>query len=68
MQYLIDHGAETVVRSLGMERRLQVDPATIALLERLGIPYRTAETEEAVCLDNEAAENGAVGGLFHSTC
>ncbi|RRS00502.1 Mth938-like domain-containing protein [Glycomyces terrestris] len=66
VQYLIDNGAESIVLSLGMERRLEVDPATVALLERLGVPYRTAETREAVELYN--ADPGRVGGLFHSTC
>lgn len=68
VQYLIDHGAETIVLSLGMERRLQIDPATITLLERLRVPYQTAETPEAVELYNKAATNSSVGGLFHSTC
>ncbi|MEU5152952.1 MTH938/NDUFAF3 family protein [Glycomyces sp. NPDC021274] len=68
VQYLIDHGAETIVLSLGMERRLQIDPATIALLERLSVPYQAAETLEAVELYNQALANGSVGGLFHSTC
>jgi hypothetical protein len=68
VQYLIDHGAETVILSLGMERRLQIDPATIALLERLGVPYQAAETPEAVALYNDATATLRVGGLFHSTC
>lgn len=68
VQYLIDHGAEIVVLSLGMERRLQIDPAAIALLERLGVPYQAAETSQAVELYNNAAETASVGGLFHSTC
>jgi hypothetical protein len=68
VQYLIDHGAETIVLSLGMERRLQIDPATITLLERLSVTYQAAETLEAVELYNQALANGSVGGLFHSTC
>ncbi|MFG3340743.1 Mth938-like domain-containing protein [Glycomyces sp. NPDC048151] len=68
VRYLIDRGAETIVLSLGMERRLQIDPATIALLERLHVGYQAAETPEAVALYNRAADTGSVGGLFHSTC
>ncbi|WP_030159948.1 MTH938/NDUFAF3 family protein [Glycomyces sp. NRRL B-16210] len=68
VQYLIDRGAELIVLSLGMERRLRIDPATIELLERLDIPYRAAETSEAVALYNESIPSVQVGGLFHSTC
>ncbi|WP_211234752.1 MTH938/NDUFAF3 family protein [Glycomyces arizonensis] len=68
VQYLLNRIVETVIRSLGMERRLEVDPATVMLLNRLGIPYRAAETRELVELYNRVATADAVGGLFRSTC
>lgn len=68
VRYLLDRGAQTVILSAGMERRLGVDPATIALLEDRGVPYHVAETREAVERYNLAAATEAVGGLFHSTC
>jgi hypothetical protein len=68
VRFLLDHGAETLILSLGMERRLGVDPVTIAMLDRLGVPYLTAETREAVAMYNTAADTERVGGLFHSTC
>lgn len=65
---LLDQGTETLVLSIGTERRLQVDPSTIALLERLGAPYQTAEASKAVELYNKLAETTPAGRLFHSTC
>ncbi|GAA1682195.1 hypothetical protein GCM10009830_31610 [Glycomyces endophyticus] len=64
--YLIDRGAAMIVLSLGMEERLQVDPATVVLLDPLGVPYRAAQTLEAAAIYNAAEV--PVGGLFHSTC
>ena len=65
---LLDHGATTVVLSLGMEQRLQVDPATLALLAQRSVTVHVAETNEAVKLYNDLVRTTAVGGLFHSTC
>jgi hypothetical protein len=65
---LIEHGATTVVLSRGMEMRLQVDPATLAMLAERGVEVHVAETRAAVERYNERAEHTPVGGLFHSTC
>jgi len=65
---LIERGAVTVVLSQGMESRLQVDPATLALLAERGVAVHVAETREAVSRYNELAGRTAVGGLFHPTC
>jgi hypothetical protein len=66
---LLDRGAVTVVLSQGMDLQLEVDPATLKLLDERSIEVYVAETREAVRRYNELAEGGvAVGGLFHSTC
>jgi hypothetical protein len=68
VQDLLDHGATTIVLSRGMQLRLQVDPGTVELLERLPVTVHVAETTEAVRIYNAAIETAPVGGLFHSTC
>jgi hypothetical protein len=65
---LLEHGANVVVLSLGMDRRLQVAPATLRYLEERSVAVHVLETREAVKVYNELAEHEAVGGLFHSTC
>lgn len=65
---LLENGATAIVLSRGMELRLQVDPATTALLRERGIDVHVAGTEEAVRIYNGLAGTTAVGGLFHSTC
>jgi hypothetical protein len=69
VEELVGRGAAVVVLSQGMEKRLQVDPAAYEYLERHTVRVHTAETNEAVRIYNELAEEGAaIGGLFHSTC
>jgi hypothetical protein len=66
---LIDHDAEVIVLSRGMQLVLQTAPKTIDLLQKHGMKYHVLETREAAKLYNELAGQGvAVGGLFHSTC
>ena len=65
---LLEHGATAIVLSRGMDLQLQVDPATLKLLDERAVAVHVAETREAVRLYNELAEAGPVGGLFHSTC
>lgn len=65
---LLANGATVVVLSQGMDRQLETDPRTIALLEERGVPFHVAETTEAVRLYNDLATTQPVGGLFHSTC
>lgn len=67
VEELLAHGATAVVLSQGMDRRLQVDPATLEYLERRSITVHVAETREAVEIYNKLAGTG-VAGLFHSTC
>ncbi len=65
---LLEHGAAVVVLSLGMDRRLQVDPATLRYLDERSVAVHVLETREAVKVYNELAGREPVGGLFHSTC
>ncbi len=65
---LLTYGAAAVVLSCGMDKRLQVDPATLEYLEQKSIMVHVAETREAVELYNKLAGTVPVAGLFHSTC
>ena len=62
------HGATAVVLSLGMNRRLQVDPRTLDYLAGRSIAAHAGKTREAVKIYNDLAEGAPVAGLFHSTC
>lgn len=68
VEELLVHGATVIVLSLGMQRRLQVDPRTLKLLDERGVPVHLAETTQAVQIYNQLATAQPVGGLFHSTC
>jgi hypothetical protein len=68
VEELLAHGATTVVLSQGMEKRLQVDPATLEYLGQRSVDVHVAGTLEAVQIYNELAGTVAVAGLFHSTC
>jgi len=69
VEELLEKGAEVVVLSRGMNRRLQVKDETLQVLDEEGVEAHVLQTEEAVERYNElqAAEE-PVGGLFHSTC
>jgi hypothetical protein len=69
VEELIDHGAEVIVLSRGMNRRLQVKDETIQMLDDQGVESHVLPTEEAVERYNQLQDaNEPVGGLFHSTC
>jgi hypothetical protein len=68
VQELLANGARTIVLSRGVQRRLQVRPDTLEMLEKNGVAAHVLPTEDAVRLYNELREKEAVGGLFHSTC
>ncbi len=68
VEELLARGASTVVLSQGMDRRLQIDPATLKYLEQRSIAVHVAETRQAVEIYNKLAEDVPVAGLFHSTC
>jgi hypothetical protein len=66
---LVDHGAEVIVLSRGMELVLQTCPETVTWLDEHRLKYHILESREAAALYNEIAGHGvAVAGLFHSTC
>ena len=67
VEELLVHGATVVVLSQGMDKRLQVDPATLEYLERQAVAVHVAGTLEAVQIYNELAGAVPVAGLFHST-
>ena len=68
VEELLARGATVVVLSLGMNRRLQVDPCTLDYLAGRSIAAHVAETREAAKIYNDLAEAVPVAGLFHSTC
>lgn len=68
IQELIDHGAEVIVLSRGMQRRLNTHPATLQLLERLGVEVHVEESKAAAKLYNRLASSRSAGCLVHSTC
>ena len=68
VEELVEHGAEIVVLSRGMWRRLRVCDETLSLLESKGVEVKSLPTKEAVALFNELCADGRAGGLFHSTC
>ena len=68
VQELLDHGANVVVLSRGLELMLQTSPDTLDLLGRGCIEVHVAETKEAVNLYNRLAQSRPAGCLIHSTC
>ncbi len=68
LEEILEHGAQTVVLSRGMNRRLQVQQRTLEWLRSQGIRTYVLQTEEAVAQYNQLAENEPVGALIHSTC
>ena len=66
---LLEHGAEVVVLSTGINERLQVPQETLDALDEAGVETEVLQTERAVARYNTLVDEGrAVGGLFHSTC
>lgn len=68
VEELLEHGAEVVVLTKGMQRRLGVKPETIEALEDAGVDVKVLPTDEAARVYNELADRARVGGLFHTTC
>lgn len=69
VQELLDHGAEHVILTKGMNQRLETQPKTVSWLEQEGVEVEILQTEQAVERYNELVDAGdMVGGLFHSTC
>jgi hypothetical protein len=68
VQELVDHGAEVVVLSRGMQLRLHTCPETLDLLGRLAVEVHVEETTAAAALYNRLAALRPAGCLIHSTC
>lgn len=69
VEELLEHGAEVIVLSKGMNERLQVKPETLEMLDAEGVETHVLQTETAVERYNQLQSQGEpVGGLFHSTC
>lgn len=69
VEELLEHGAEQVILSRGINKRLQVKQETLDWLEEEGVGVHVLQTEDAVERYNELRDEGEpVGGLFHSTC
>ncbi len=68
VQELLDHGAQIIILTRGMNQQLQVKAETLKNLNQIGVRYHVLQTEKAVRLYNDLQEQMPVGGLFHSTC
>lgn len=69
VEELLEHGAEAIILSKGINERLQVKPETLSMLEEHGVAVEVLQTEQAVARYNALQAQGtSVGGLFHSTC
>jgi hypothetical protein len=68
VEELLEHDADVIILTRGMNRRLQVQQETLDWLDERGVDYEILQTEDAVQRINELAENHKVGALIHSTC
>lgn len=69
VEELLDHGADVVVLSRGMELRLHTCPDTVDALAAAGVEVHVEESARSVEIYNELVAAGrAVGALIHSTC
>lgn len=68
VEELIDHNAEVIVLSKGVNQRLRVCKETEDMLKEKEIPYFILQTEAAIEKYNELRNEKAVGALIHSTC
>jgi hypothetical protein len=68
VEELLEHGAEVVVLSRGMNLVLQTCPETLALLEERGVAVHVLQSEEAVARYEALRTTARVGALIHSTC
>lgn len=68
IQELLHHGAEVVVLSRGMWKRLNVTPEAERMLEARGVEYHVLPTKKAVETYNHLARDRPAAALIHSTC
>ena len=65
---VVEHGAEIVILSKGVNERLQTMDETLAYLNDRGIEVEVLQTERAIERYNALAGTRPVGVLIHSTC
>jgi len=66
---VLEKGIELLVLGRGVLNRLEVQPATEALLTARGVEVYIADTKQAVEHYNNMVQKGRrVGGVFHTTC
>jgi hypothetical protein len=69
VEELLAHGASVVILSQGVNRRLQVHPSTLKMLEARKIAFHQLPTDGAAELYNLLCDQGAaVAALMHTTC
>lgn len=68
VEELVAAGAEVVVLSRGMLRRLRTSDEAVEWLRGRDVEVHVEETKRAVALYNELAGQRPVGALIHSTC
>jgi len=65
---LVKCGAEVIILTNGVLKRLGVMDQTLAILKEVGVETHVLQTEEAVRFYNELRKSTRVGALIHSTC
>lgn len=68
VEELLEHDAQTVIFSKGINKRLQTADETKALMDEQDVDYFILQTEKAVEKYNKLCETADVGALIHSTC
>ncbi len=68
VEEILEHGAEIIVLTRGVQEVLQIQPRTLDWLASQGVEVHVLQTERAVEIYNDLARRARVGGLFHSTC
>ncbi|MBN2732106.1 MAG: Mth938-like domain-containing protein [Balneolaceae bacterium] len=68
VEELLEHNAQIIILSKGINERLQTSTKTIEFLENKGCTYHIMQTENAVEKYNSLCDNEQVGALIHSTC
>ena len=68
VEELVEHNAEVIILSKGINERLQTRDETKEYLNAHNIPYHILQTEAAVEKYNTLCEQKRVGALIHSTC
>lgn len=68
VEELLTHGADVIVLSTGVYKRLGVCPETLQELDKAAVDAHVLQTDDAVRVYNELSEAHRVGALIHSTC